>query len=281
MFVEGHAISATYALGAVCTWGFSDFIGGYTARRFDSFLLASLTHLSGTIVVATLALIAAGPFPPLAQIGWALAAGACGGLSLALFYHALAQGNMGLAAPVAALLSALLPASFGILTQGAPGLRPSAGLLLALLAIWLISRPEGGLRPRGLGLAVVAGFGFALFYIFMERAGRGAALWLAAASRFSSLIFTGAITLAAGRFSPVYRLGFVWGFLAGAIDVTGTVLFVRAAQTGPLARAVILSSLYPLITVLLARLFLGEHFTRSRAAGVIAALAAIPMLMAA
>jgi drug/metabolite transporter (DMT)-like permease len=280
MFQTTHAISATYALGAVCTWGLSDFIGGYTARRFDSFFLASLSHLSGTVFVAALALFAGRPFPPFPETGWALAAGVSGGLSLALFYQALSRGNMGLAAPVAAVLSALIPAGFGILTQGIPGLRPTGGFLLALAAIWLISRPDGGHRPEGLGLAVIAGFGFALFYIFMERAGAGAALWLATVSRSSALVFTGAVTVAARRFSPVYPLGFAWGLLAGAIDVSGTVLFVRAAQTGPLATAVILSSLYPVITVLLARVFLREHFTRSRAAGVVAAIAAIPMLMA-
>ena len=278
MLEPTRALSASYALGAVCTWGLSDFIGGYTARRFDSFLLAALGHLSGTIFVATLAFVAQPPFPSFAEIRWALAAGASGGLGLALFYRALSQGSMGLTAPVAAVLSAVVPAAFGIVTQGLPGVRPIAGFLLATTAIWLISRTEGGSRPKGLGQAVISGFAFALFYIFMEKAGAGAALWLSTVSRFSALIFTAVFTLAGRRFSPVYPLGFAWGLLAGAIDVGGTVLFVRAVQTGPLATAVILSSLYPVVTVLLARIFLSEHFTRSRAAGVIAALAAIPLL---
>jgi drug/metabolite transporter (DMT)-like permease len=68
--------------------------------------------------------------------------------------------------------------------------------------------------------------------------------------------------------------------LTGCIDSLGTVLFVRASQTGRLDEAVVISSLYPAVTVLLARLFLKEHFTRWRFVGLLAALAAVPMIAA-
>lgn len=273
-------ISAAYALGTVCSWGVSDFIGGYTARRFHAFLLASLGHLSGTILVATIAFEEHQPFPPFSHLRWAMLAGVAGGLALAVFYRALSEGAMGLAAPLAAVLSAVIPAAFGIITQGRPDALKVSGFFLALIAIWLISRPEHGSRPKGLFLAVISGFGFACFYICMEQAGSGSALWLATGSRTSALLVSSGITVLGRKFSPSYPLGFLLALVAGPIDVTGTVLFVRAAQTGPLATAVILSSLYPIITVLLARLFLKEHFTRWKAIGVIAALAAVPMIVA-
>lgn len=272
--------SSLYAMATVCSWGVSDFIGGYTARRFQAFFLAALGHLAGTALVAALAALSHEPFPPLSHFVWACAGGTAGGVSLALFYRALSQGRMGLAAPVSAVLSAAIPTAFGIFTQGLPGTLPIIGFALAIAGIWLISRPEDGGRPEGLGLAITAGLGFAAFYICMQRAGSGAALWLATGSRASALVVTAVITLSGRKFSPTYRLGFILALLAGCIDVTGTVLFIRATQTGRLDTAVILSSLYPAITVLLARVLLKERFTKWRAVGVLAALAAVPMIAA-
>jgi uncharacterized membrane protein len=270
--------SSLFALGSFFTWGISDFLGGYTARRFNAFFLAALGHFSGTVLMVIIALSNHESLPPLSHLRWAFAAGICGGVSLALFYRALSQGNMGLAAPVSAVLGAALPVAFGIFTEGLPGAIPAAGFALALVGIWLVSRPEDGRRPEGLGLAMVAGIGFALFFIFIKQAGNGAALWISAASRAASLAATGLITLVGRKFSPIYPRGFGLGLLAGCIDVTGTFLFVRASQVGRLDTAVILSSLYPALTVLLARLVLKERFTRWKTVGILAALAAVPMI---
>jgi len=267
-----------FALGAFCTWGVSDFMGGYTARRFQSFLLAALGHLSGTLMVTTLALATHEPFPPLSHLRWACAAGAAGGFSLALFYRALSQGNMGIAAPVTAVLSAGIPTVFGMMYEGFPGMKAIGGFVLAMTGIWMVSRPENGTRPRGLGLAIVSGLGFALFFIFMREAGGGGALWMAAAARSASLLVTGAAVISGRKFSPTYRAGFALGLIAGCVDVTGTVFFVRASQTGRLDTAVVLSSLYPAITVLLARIFLAERFTRWKTIGILAALASVPLI---
>lgn len=272
--------SVLYALGAFLSWGISDFVGGYTARKFNSFYLAALGHLSGTALMAGLALASHETLPALMHLRWAFAAGACGGVSLALFYRALSQGNMGLAAPVSAVLGAAVPVAFAMLTEGLPKALPTAGFAIALAGIWLISRPESGRRPEGLALALVSGVGFALFYIFIKQAGNGGALWIAAASRAASLVATGLITVVGRKFSPTYRLGFGVALLAGCIDVTGTFLFIRASQTGRLDTAVILSSLYPALTVILARIFLGEHFSRWKTVGMVAALVAVPMIAA-
>ncbi|HUK46850.1 MAG TPA: DMT family transporter [Terriglobales bacterium] len=280
MLASAQLTSTLFALGSFGTWGVSDFIGGYTARRFQPFFLAALGHFSGTALMASLALANHEPFPPLSHLRWAFAAGVCGGISLALFYRALSQGNMGLAAPISAVLGAALPVAFGIFTEGVPGYIPIAGFVLALSGIWLISRPEDGRRPAGLALAMVAGLGFALFFIFIKQAGSGAALWIAASSRAASLVATGLIVLMGKKFSPTYEAGYGLGILAGAIDATGTFLFVRASQTGRLDTAVILSSLYPVLTVVLARIILREHFTRWKTVGIIAALIAVPMIAA-
>lgn len=278
MAISPQFASAAYAMGAVCTWGVSDFLGGYVARRFQAFFLAATGHLSGTILMVTIALLAHEPFPPRSHLVWAAAAGVAGGVALAFFYRALSQGNMGIAAPVGAVLSAGIPTIIGISREGFPGYLPCAGFGLALLGIWLVSRPEGQSRPKGLMLAVAAGLGFALFYIFIKKTGSGDPFWIAAVARTASFAITGSITLVGRRFSPFYRGGLWLGLLAGCLDVSGTAFFVRASQTGRLDTAVVLSSLYPAVTVLLARIFLHEKFTLWKAAGILAALVAIPMI---
>src|SRR5947208_10953256 len=195
MPISAQYASATYALGAVCCWGISDFLGGYTARKFNSFFLAMLGHAGGFSMVFA---IAAGnhlPLPSTRGIVWAMLAGACGGTALALFYRALSQGNMGLAAPVSTVIGAAIPTVFAMFTEGSPRPLTVAGFALALVGIWLISRPEESGRPQGLGLAFISGLGFAGFYICMKLAGSGAVPWLAASSRGAWLVLTAAITL--------------------------------------------------------------------------------------
>src|SRR5215467_5762968 len=121
MLASAQLASSSYALGTVCCWGLSDFIGGYTARRFQPFLLACLGHFAGTLYVLLLALDTHESLPPMSHMAWAAAGGACGGLGLGLFYGALSQGNMGLAAPVSAVLSAAVPTAFAMVTRGTPG----------------------------------------------------------------------------------------------------------------------------------------------------------------
>jgi drug/metabolite transporter (DMT)-like permease len=277
MTLPAHFASATYALGAVCCWGVSDFLGGHTAKRFNSFFLAMIGHASGLVLVVAIAASNHMQFPAIHSMEWALAAGAAGGLALAFFYRALSL-NMGIAAPVATVISAAIPAAFAIWTEGFPRPLAMVGFALALLGIWLISRPEGSARPKGLGLAFVAGIGFSIFYICFRQAGSGSALWFASASRSASLVVTAIIVIAGKNLKPFYWRGFFIGAFAGCLDVTGTVMFIRASQSGRLDTAVVLTSLYPVITVLLARAILKEHFTGWKLVGMIAALTAVPLI---
>ena len=210
-------------------------------------------------------------------MGWTLVAGALAGISLALFYRALASGKMGITTPVVAVLSAGIPAVIGMITGGASILRVS-GFALAGVGIWLITRPEDGSRPQGLGLALLSGIGFAGYFLCIKRAGDGSPLWIAGLSRSCSFVLTGAIVGLAGRIPSISRPDIRLAIFAGCIDVTGSALFVRAVQTGRLDSVVVLSSLYPAVTVLLARFLLQEHLPRWKAVGMLAALAAVPMI---
>jgi drug/metabolite transporter (DMT)-like permease len=279
VLTHNQFVPAASALAATFAWGLSDFVGGYAARRANAFLLTTITHVSGTTLMVLLALRFHSPYPDSHGLTWATAAGLFGGVALAIFYRALAAGNMGLTAPVAALLGAAVPTAFGIWTEGAPGPVPIAGFFLAGIGIWLISRSEGATgRPKGIGTAVLAGLGFAGYFLCIKEAGNGSVFWLAATSRSVSLLTTGAIVLATRQFKPMDRTGVAWGLLLGVLDITGSALFIRASQIGRLDAAVLISSFYPAITVLLARLVLKEHFSRWKLVGMVAALLAVPMI---
>jgi drug/metabolite transporter (DMT)-like permease len=267
------------SLLATLTWGMSDFTGGYASRRTNAFLLTTITHISGAAFMLGLAMLWHSPFPSRSGILWSMAAGFLGGTALALFYKALAVGKMGLTAPVAALLGAAIPTLVGIFHDGIPGKLTIIGFLLAGIGIWLIARVEdGGRRPEGIGLAVISGLGFAGFFLCMRQAGDISVLWAAGFSRVASLLATGSFVLATRQFRPFVQSGLVLGVLAGVLDSTGSAMFVRASQTGRLDAAVVISSLYPAVTVLLARFLLDEHVSRWRMVGLLAALLAVPLI---
>jgi drug/metabolite transporter (DMT)-like permease len=279
MWASLQVVSTGFSLAAVVCWGVSDFTGGYASKRSDAFLVTLLAHSSGFLLMGGLAVATHAPLPDRASQLWAMLAGALGGTALAIFYRTLAAGNMGLIAPVSAVLAAGIPTGFAMITEGVPGAITTTGFLLAGLGIWLVSRPEDGMgKPEGLWMAVIAGFGFAGFFIFIHRTGDTSAVWAAAHSRVGSLIVVGLIVLLRPGKHRVEWRDAALGLFAGCLDSTGTLFFIRAEQTGRLDAAVVISSLYPAITVLMARLFLREHFTRWKAAGIVAALVAVPLI---
>ncbi|MFZ0421126.1 MAG: DMT family transporter [Candidatus Sulfotelmatobacter sp.] len=272
--------TAVYGLAAVLAWGTSDFLGGYATRRANAFLFTTVVNIGGLVLVGTLASSTHAVFPSGRSVLWVLAGGVSGGAALAIFYRALSSGRMGLTAPVAAVLSAAIPTAVAMFTEGMPGKIPVIGFFLAAIGLWLITRAEDGNTPEGIGLALLAGTGFAGFYLCVRQASGGSALWIATFTRTGGLLITGVIVLMQRKFRDITAAGVRWGIVTGCVDSLGTILFVRASQTGRLDEAVVISSLYPAVTVLLARIFLKEHFTRWRFVGLLAALVAVPMIAA-
>jgi drug/metabolite transporter (DMT)-like permease len=288
---------AAYSVTAVFLWGAADFAGGYGSRRANAFVLTAFSHVCAFLLMFSIALGQHGAFPSRIGILWALLAGAIGGFSLAIFYRALATGQMGVTAPIAALLGAAIPTMVDIALEGAPSRWTIAGFVLAILAIWLITRPEpraqvGAVeedekeiekdssgRPAGIGMAALAGVGFAGFYLCIHQAG-GSPIWIAAISRIGSFTTTAIAVIATRAPLTLDRPRATLGMVAGFLDITASALFIFASQHGRLDEAVVLTSLYPAVTVLLARLVLKEHFSRWQLIGLLAALAAVPMIAA-
>jgi len=278
MATYAQILPTCFSLVSVFAWGCSDFLGGYASRRSNAFLVTSIAHASGLILMATLAVSThAIPLASRPMI-WAVVAGMSGGIALAIFYRALSLGQMGLTAPVSALIGAAIPTAVGMISEGLPDAMHFAGFLLAGIGIWLISRSEDGSSVKGIGMAALSGMGFAGFYLGMKAAGEGSPIWLATFSRTGALAMTGIVVLSQRRFGELTRDSAGWAVLAGCLDVTGTACFVRASQIGRLDAAVVLTSLYPAVTVVLARLVLSEHFTRWKTVGMFAALLAVPLI---
>jgi len=276
---------AAYSVTAVFVWGASDFAGGYGSRRANAFVLTAFSHLCAFVLMLAIAFAEHGVFPNRSSIFWAVAAGVIGGFSIAIFYRALASGHMGLAAPIGALLGAAIPTLVDIALEGAPSRWSVLGFALAILAIWLIARPEApgendeSGHPKGVAAAALAGVGFAGFYLCIHQA-TGSPTWVAAISRIGSFAATSIAVLATRAPLQLNRSATTFGALAGCLDIIGVALFILASQHGRLDEAVVITSLYPAVTVLLARIVLKEHFNRWKVVGLLAALAAVPLIAA-
>jgi drug/metabolite transporter (DMT)-like permease len=228
-----------------------------------------------------MALLVHDPMPSLAAFGWGALAGLCGAVGLASLYSALAVGKMGIAAPIAAVVTAVLPVIVGFATQGFPHLLRLFGFAVGAVSIWLIAMPANGVeRPKGVGLAILAGMGFGGFLVFSKQAGTVAVFWPLVAARVASVTVLSAVVFSSRSRGLPGRNILLYAIVAGVLDSTGNALFVAASQRGRLDVAAVLSSFYPVSTVILARILLKERLSRLQTAGLALALASVPLIVA-
>lgn len=277
----GLAGTVVFGLAASACWGCSDFGGGLAARRAGAGSVVVAVYAVGLVLLAVLAVLGREPFPRPIDLVWAGLAGLMGTAGLLAFYTALASGKMGLAAPVAALLTAALPVLFGLVTAGWPGLPQIGGFVLAGFALALITGPErAGGSPKALGAAVLAGIGFGGFFILISRIGPASTLWSLTMSRALALVpLIAWVRLRRGALAPGRENAHLV-VVAGVLDALGNVFFVAAAHTGRIDIAAVLASLYPAATIGLSRLVLGERVKRTQAVGILLALLAVPLFSA-
>src|SRR5262249_48707088 len=158
---------ALLSLAAAVTWGVADFCGGVASRKSNVYGTVLVAYGTGFLLFLLFALFLREPFPGWPSIAWGLAAGVSGGVGLTSLYRALAIGTMGINAPVASVIQGILPVAFTFVTLGLPSRTQLVGFALALIAIWLVAMPPGGIaRPQGVGLAMIAGVGFSGFLLF-------------------------------------------------------------------------------------------------------------------
>lgn len=273
-------LAAAAGLCAAATWGAGDFGGGIAAKRLPVFLALLGSQLVGLGGALALALLLGEAIPAPGDAAWAVAAAVFGALGLAGLYRALADGQMGIVAPITGVLTAAIPVAIGILASGLPAPVRLVGFALAFVAILLVSLADDGSTGRGgLLLAFGAGVSFGLYSTCVGQIEGGVFGPLALSRLVGALLVLGIVLLARVpvRASFAGRPRLLGLLLAvGLLDLAGNASFLLAAQAGGLALAAILGSLYPVSTVVLAAVVLREPIGRVHAAGIgTAALAAM------
>ncbi|HEU4673804.1 MAG TPA: DMT family transporter [Candidatus Limnocylindrales bacterium] len=274
-----------FGLLAAASWGAADFAGGLASRRASSLVVVLASQSLGIWVAAAAAVVRGEPPPTLADVGWGAIAGTGGAIALVGFYRALAVGRVSTVAPIAGVIAAAVPVAAGAVLEGAPGVGQAVGIGLALVAVVLVSGaaeedhlPSERSRRESLALAVVGGVGFGLFYVFIHQVSADVVFWPLVASRVASLTVVAVLVLATRPSFAGLRSALPLVAIAGALDVGGNAGFLLADQAGRLDVASVLSSLYPVATVVLAILLLRERVGRQHALGMAAAFAAIVLI---
>ena len=263
-------------LAAALLYGGSDFGGGLASRRLGSLQVTVIGSAVATVLAWATLILAGGPGPSARAVTWGLASGLAGGAGTLVLYRGLARGQMSVVGPVSAIGAAVVPAAAGIALGERPSLLAVAGVLVALPAIVLVAASgsvHGKLGP-GLFDGLCAGLAFGILFVGLAQAGRNAGLWPVAYEQTGALLITLAVAVKSRQplRIPVRAAGLP--VLTGASGMAATLAYFYATHFSMLAIAAVLVSLYPGVTVLLARALLHERFSPAQRVGLgLAALA--------
>jgi len=277
-------VPALLALLSSLIWGASDFLGGTATRRIPGPVVVGLSQLVALLALAPIAVLVGGDGTSYVVPG--IAAGMVGCVSLAAFYRALATGTMGVVAPIASL-GVVVPVVVGLARGEAPGTLQVVGIALAVVGVVLASGPElsgaAGARPLLLSAMSALGFGTALVLVAQGSRGGGVGrvLLVLTVMRMSSvLLLTVLLVLTRSWRLPVSGRDLPVLAAIGLGDVLANAAYGVASQGGLLSVVAVLGSVYPVMTVLLARQLLHERLRPIQLAGVGTALAGVVMLAA-
>jgi len=280
-------VAAVLAIASSISWGLSDFLGGVQSRR--NALLAVLVLSQGLAFVILVCAVGLGAPTEHDTTATLLAAGSgtFGMLALAAFYHALTIGTMSIVAPISATGTAI-PVLVGLMSGEEPSTIQIAGIVLAGIGVVLAARAAPSAdadaqrdNRRAILLALFAAVGFGTFFAAMDRAEETADVaWVLLAARTADV---GVLLVACAVLRPPLPrdAGSLLAICAiGVLDLLANLLFVLATSRGLLSVVGVLGSLYPVVTVILARIVLDERLSRAQARGVVITLVGVVALAA-
>ena len=266
-------------------WGVSDFIGGLSARRLPLLFVMVSSQAAGLAVVIGVVAIRGTDAPALVRLLPAVGGGLAGIAALTSFYRALAIGTMSVVAPIAAT-GVSVPVVVGIARGDHPAASQLIGIVIAVIGVVLASREHGpGIEDRGasrasVALALLAAGGFGCYFVGVQSSARADPMWALLASRVAGVVLLLAVAAVQGGIA-VARPGRLWLLaVMGVLDVSATGFYAVATRHGLLSVVSVAASLYPLATVLLARVVLGERVRRVQELGIAAALAGVVLMAA-
>ncbi len=273
-------VGSLFAIASALSWGGGDFTGGLAMQRGRQFHTLVVSMIAGLVVLIGVILIGREVFPPLDVVKWPILAGAVGCIGIGSLYIALSSNHSAIVAPASAVIGVAVPVLFNSLTAGLPPISALVGFVLALAGIWLVSRTKADATPlttKGIILTIVSGLGFGGFYIFMAQVPRGFVFSPLVISRSTALL----VALMLLLFSREPRSSFFTdpiSFLAGVLDAGGNALYMLARQFTREDVAVVLSSVYPAINVLLAAMIMKEPVSKWQWLGVGMCVVAVALI---
>jgi drug/metabolite transporter (DMT)-like permease len=275
-------MSPLFALGASLSYGIADFTGALAARR-----TSALTVTLGMQTVGLLVLLPLLPFLPGRPSAAAMIIGAVSGAAgtggLLVYLRGMARGPIGIVSPLAAVNGAGVPVAWGAIVLGDRfSLVQVLGVLLALVSVvvvaWVPETAVGAADLRGVAAGLGSGLLFGAFFIALDATPADSGMWPLVGARLASAVAILALMRLISRPThPGSALPLI--LLAGTLDMAANVLFLFATRGGLLSISALLSSLYPVVALLLARRILAERLHRIQAAGVVGALVATAMLV--
>lgn len=273
-----------FALSAALVWGVADFVGGMASRRVSVITVLLLTELGGLVVIGTIVALTTPEMFSREDALMSMAAGLIGTAALGLFYRALAIGTMSVVAPITAT-GAVIPVIVGIATGDTLSALQVGGLAVVLIGVVLASREQSSVtapsdeQRRSIWLAIAAAIGFGLFFLLSHPPAEESVGWTVFFLRLAQVPVVAAIWLTMGAQRTTAKLGVVL-LCAGTLDLAATALLALANSGGEVSIVSVLTSTYPVVTVLLAAVVLHERLLRSQYVGVALTLLGIGAVVA-
>ena len=272
-------LAAPLALGASASWGFGDFLGGVKSRTLHPLAILAVSQPVGLAVLGVVVAVRA-TAPPGAEVAWAAPAAVVGTIGLAAFYRGMAVGAISIVAPIAGA-GAAIPVLVGVLRGDRPSLLQGVGFAAAIAGVVLTSwerRPDQSWFAAGAGFGLISMVAFGCYFVFLHQASGDDFLWPAFLFRVvsTSLVWVALLVLR----PAVQGVGgaFLMLALIGLLDTGGNTLYAAASSYGALSVTAVLASLYPVVTVLLARYRLRERVHRLQELGIALTIAGIVLV---
>lgn len=273
------------ALLSSLMWGSADFLGGKLSKKYPPLAVTGASQAIGLLVGLVMLAVTSGWRAPHATwSGYAISgaiAGITGFVGLISYYAGLATGKMGVVAPITSL-SAVIPLVYGMVNGDKPHLAQIIGMLVALIGAFLASGPEvkSGVSAKPIVLGALTALMFGVALVFMARGSKESALLTMTTMRIVTVGISIAIAITLRTIG-----GFNWStfptlVIIGATDFLANYTLGLATTKGLVSIAMVLGSLFPVVTTLLAYKFLHERLHRVQYVGVFFAVAGVALISA-
>ena len=264
-------MSVVFAVCCALVYGVADYCGGRASRSTSAFAVTVVGQTASLVIVAALLPVLGDPSPSQASWAWAAGAGVFGAAGLLFFYSALASGAVNIVAPISAVVSAVVPAAVGLATGERPGVLALVGVLIAVVAIALVSGAGGrtgtAIARRLIVYAFAGGLGFGMVFVMFERTDVHSGLWPLLAARCASIPVILVAARTAGVSVGMPRQVMPIALVSGVLDMAANLFYLLAVRRGLLTIVSVVAAMYPASTVLLAYRLDGERSSRLQVVG--------------